>query len=378
MKVLVAGDFAPVHYRFQKLVAEGDCADILSRIPEITSRQDLSIVNFEATVADPEKDTPIAKCGPNIHTSANAVGMLKQAGFDLLTLANNHILDFGKTAQDRVIKLARENGLDTVGAGDNLADAAKIYYKKVGDKTLAVVNCCEHEFTIATDDSAGANPIDPVAQYYQIKEARSKADYVLVITHGGHEHFQLPNPKMQQTYRYFVDCGADAVVNHHQHCYSGYEVYRGKPIFYGLGNFCFDSRLRITDPLWTEGFMAELTFGDSIEFNLIPYTQCTAQDCAVRIMADRTDFDRRIADLNAIIADPKRLKEEVEKYYATCSKSILEPFEPYTGRYFRAAFSRGWLPSLFSRKKALAITNYVNCQAHLEKLRYALTHKTRQ
>ena len=51
-----------------------------------------------------------------------------------------------------------------------------------------------------------------------VEEAKKKADFVLVIVHGGSEHFQLPTPRMQATYRFFVDAGADAVVNHHQHC----------------------------------------------------------------------------------------------------------------------------------------------------------------
>lgn len=112
-----------------------------------------------------------------------------------------------------------------------------------------------------------------VHQYFAIKEAREKADSVVVIMHGGHETYQLPTPQMQQTYRFFVDIGADAVVNHHQHCYSGYEVYKNKPIFYGLGNFCFEP-LGNVRPTWYEGYMVNLHFNADVEikFDLIPYT----------------------------------------------------------------------------------------------------------
>lgn len=81
-------------------------------------------------------------------------------------------------------------GIDTVGAGKNLKEASKVFYKQIGDQLLAVINCCEHEFSIATEHEAGANPLNLIQQYYQIKEAREKADNVLVIVHGGHEHFQ--------------------------------------------------------------------------------------------------------------------------------------------------------------------------------------------
>ena len=99
-------------------------------------------------------------------------------------------------------------------------------YKRKDGETLAIINCCEHEFSIADDDSAGANPLNPIQQYYKIKEARLNADYVLVIVHGGHEMYQLPSLRMVDTYRFFIDAGADAVVNHHQHCFSGYETRR--------------------------------------------------------------------------------------------------------------------------------------------------------
>ena len=85
------------------------------------------------------------------------------------------------------------------------------------------------------------NPLLPIQQFYKIQEAKENADYVLVIVHGGIEHYQLPTSRMIETYRFFIDAGADAVVNHHQHCYSGYERYKSKPIIYGLGNLLFDN-----------------------------------------------------------------------------------------------------------------------------------------
>lgn len=92
------------------------------------------------------------------------------------------------------------------------------------------------------------------------------------LYHGGKEHYQLPTPRMQKDYRFFVDAGADVVINHHQHCYSGYEQYNDKYIFYGLGNFCFESTLR--NSIWNEGYMLKLKFEDIISFELIPYVQC--------------------------------------------------------------------------------------------------------
>jgi poly-gamma-glutamate synthesis protein (capsule biosynthesis protein) len=66
------------------------------------------------------------------------------------------------------------------------------------------------------------------------------SNYTILIVHGGHETFEYPRPRMKKLYRYFIDVGVDVVIGHHTHCFSGHEIYKGKPIFYSLGNFVFD------------------------------------------------------------------------------------------------------------------------------------------
>lgn len=189
--------------------------------------------------------------------------------------------------------------------------ASQILYKSINDKTLAVINCCEHEFSIASDEHGGSNPLNPIQQYNAIIEARKHADYVLVIVHGGHEMWQLPSPRMVEIYHFFIDAGADAVVNHHQHCFSGYETYKSKPIFYGLGNFCFENK-GFYEGLWEYGYMVNIHFCANIEYELIPYEQCKNRP-AVVLRKDRSAFEKEVRLLNEIIADKKRLKDETEK-----------------------------------------------------------------
>ena len=95
----------------------------------------------------------------------------------------------------------------------------------------------------------------------------------MIIVHGGHEMYQLPSPRMVEMYHFYIDIGATAVINHHQHCYSGYEIYKGCPIFYGLGNLCFDRRER-RDSIWNEGYMVVLSLDvNKISYSIIPYMQ---------------------------------------------------------------------------------------------------------
>lgn len=370
MKVLVSGDFAPCA-RLAKQIEERRFSVLFPEdIREVIKLADFSFVNFESPVVE-DGYKPIPKCGPNLKCTPEAVEAVCYAGFTGVTMANNHILDFGAEGLRRSVKCCQEQGLDVVGVGENLRDAEKVLYLEKEGKKLAIINCCEHEFSIATESEAGANPLNPIRQYYAIQEARRQADHVLVIVHGGHEHFQLPSPRMQETYRFFIEAGADAVVNHHQHCYSGYEVYKGKPIFYGLGNFCFDEP-QMRNGIWNEGYMVAIAFDkQKIAYELIPYTQCN-EKASVKLVKDRTSFDKCIEKLNAIIQDPKKLKKEVDEYYCSTASGMLQMHQPYEDRILNKLYRMHLLPSLVSRQKYLRLLNYIYCESHHDKHVFAI------
>ena len=300
MKVLIAGDFAP-RARLAKQIEEKKFEEIFSKdLRNIVKSADFSIINLESPVVEVGYK-PIPKYGPNLHCISDAVEAIKFAGFTGVTMANNHIMDYGNDGLKKTIACCKANGLDIVGVGYTLKDAESVLYLKKNNATLAVINCCEHEFSIATKNGAGANPLNPIRQFYTIQEARKKANFVLVIVHGGHEYFQLPSPRMVETYRFFIDIGADAVVNHHQHCYSGYEVYSGKPIFYGIGNFCFDTSPTSIDTIWNYGYMVEFTFSDSIEYKIYPFNQYS-KIASIKLL-DNQSFDKQLHKLKSLIRD---------------------------------------------------------------------------
>lgn len=241
MKVLIAGDFS-LNKRDLEFIQNKNFEGKFVDIRDLTSNSDFSIVNFETNVSTPDS-LPIEKHGPNLTTIPQSVDSIKYIGFNVVTLANNHFFDYGDNAVFNTLNILDDKNIKHVGGGRNIKEAENTLYLKQNSDTLAIINACEHEFTIADENHGGSNPIDPVKLFYTIQEARKNADYVLVILHGGHEHYQLPSVRMQETYRFFIDAGADAVVNHHQHCFSGYEVYHEKPIFYGLGNFLFNKKI---------------------------------------------------------------------------------------------------------------------------------------
>lgn len=368
MKVLIAGDYCP-HNRVAGLFERDDYTSVLSDVKNVIEGADYSIVNLECPVTK-GGERPITKYGPNLQCSKKGVEALKWCGFKCVTLANNHFLDFGGDGVSNTLKICQEYRMDVVGGGNNLQEASVTLYKKIGGRTVAIINCCEHEFSIASETSAGSNPLNPIKQYYSIKEAKQKADYIIVIVHGGHELFNLPSLRMQETYRFFIDAGADAVVNHHQHYFSGYEVYKNRPIFYGLGNFCSDSKYK-RDHKWYEGYMVLLDLDTDISFEIIPYDQCKDQ---VRIrLLGRTSFSEEINRINAIITSQKDLKKAVDDYYASCSQRYGDIFEPFTSKYYLACKARNWLPSFISKKRQLLASNYICCESHRDILTYCLS-----
>lgn len=369
MKILIAGDLCP-QQRVAEAFEDRNYQSVLGEVKDITSQSDYAIVNFECPITK-GGETAIAKQGPNLQCSPKGLDAVKWAGFGCVTLANNHIRDYGNLGVKNTIEVCRVLSVDTVGGGMNEKEASQVLYKNIDGEKLAIINCCEHEFSVATNKQAGANPLNPIQQYYSIQEAKKYADYVLVIVHGGHEHYQLPSPRMVETYRFFIDAGADAVVNHHQHCFSGYEVYNGKPIFYGLGNFCFDGN-RSRKELWHEGYMVMLTYGDNVEYEIIPYKQC-ADKPRVELL-DKDVYTERIKELNEIIGNSERHKQETEKYYSASAKGYSNIFEPCNNRYYLGAKARGWLPSFISKKRKLSAANYILCEAHRDKLTYWLNN----
>ena len=176
---------------------------------------------------------------------------------------------------------------------------------------------------------------------------------------------------MQETYRFFIDAGADAVINHHQHCYSGYEVYHHKPIFYGLGNFCFDEDGQ-RKCFWNEGYMVKLDFAnENIDFELIPYTQCN-ETASVDLVQDKTIFSKDVAKLNETISNPLLLREASEHYYESTIGLYNSLIQPYNNRVFNKLFSMKILPSLFSNGKKIKLLDNINCESHLDRFIFAL------
>lgn len=366
MKLLICGDYYP-NGRVADTIAKGEGSTIFEEVKPYIQNSDFSILNLEYPVVQHD-EKPIPKCGPNLKGDEASVKLLADTGFNAVTLANNHILDYGPEAMFNTEQICHKHNLQTVGIGKNIDDSSRPLILEKEGKKVAIINCCEHEFSVASDSQAGANPLNSVKQYYTIQAVRKIVDYIVVIVHGGTEHYQLPSPRMKETYRFFIDAGADVVINHHQHCFSGYELYNEKPIIYGLGNFCFESFGNCAG-IWNEGYMVQLKFYNDISFELIPYIQCNDKPNVSLMQGEqKVLFEKEISRLNSIILDDSKLSKE----YLTFSESRYDDIQlvcsPYTNRITIALAWRHLLPLFIGKKRISRMLNYIYCESHREKL----------
>ena len=362
MRLLIAGDLslqsraASLPWDESSLMLSFDC------IRSITGNCDHSIVNLESPVT--EGGSPIVKDGPSLKNNCSVFDVIHYCGFDTVTLANNHLMDYGEIGVIDTLNNCKKEELNTIGAGINLEEARIPQVFDDGDIRIGIISICEHESSIASENSAGAAPLDLVNLYYDIRELREKVDKVIIIIHGGREHYPLPTPRMKREYRLLVDFGADVIVNHHQHCFSGYEVYHGNPIFYGLGNFFFDNPRKRND-LWNIGLLLCLDLTkDKTDYQLIPFKQCDS--LPIIEVLEPKEINDQIERMNTIIMDDSLLNDSFNKL--VLSKKPLGPFLPYGNHYLRALYNRGFLPDFMSKYRKAYIKNSISCETHREVL----------
>ena len=180
MRIIIAGDFYPIR-RAEEKMRQGAYDYMLGEIKPIVEEADYAIVNYESTFYGDRKE--IAKFGPNMATDEQSVELALWCGFDCSTLANNHLHDYGDKGLIDMINCMEARSMDHVGGGRNILDASKTLYKEICGNKVAFINCCEHEFNIANEEHGGANPLNPVRQYYAITEAKKLSKYFRFQVH---------------------------------------------------------------------------------------------------------------------------------------------------------------------------------------------------
>lgn len=375
-KILITGDFYPLG-RNLEYIKKNNIDLLFGEFLYLIKKVDFAITNLEGPITNNE--TKLSKTGANFKFPFETAIVLDKIGFNAVTLANNHIMDYGAKGLENTISILKKHGILFLGAGKTYDDASEPLKIEINEKKISFINFTENEFGNTSNNNPGANPLDVTNLFHQIKETKSISDFVIVITHGGREHYQLPTPEQRKRDRFFIDAGADVVIGHHPHAYSGYEKYKNKWIFYSLGNFIFDYKKKYQRGHWTEGFALELLLDKkTIDFKLHPFFQGRQNDKNLKLMSGKQliNFENNIKKLNEIIRDDELFIQSWKSYIKTQEINYLNLIF-IRNKYLRFLLTKMGVNTsfLFSKEYKNIVLNLNRCETHNEMLKNILDNQ---
>lgn len=366
MSIIIGADLVPTNSNMRYFI-EGTTNELFdTELLTLLNNANCIICNLEVPLTD--KTTPIEKCGSNLIAPENAVNGYKALGIKCVTLANNHIMDQGLNGLKHTIDVLDKSGIKHFGAGEDISIAEKPLVLYENGKRIGVYGCVEHEFSYAYNSCPGANPFDPLFSFEHVSKLKEDCDFVIVLYHGGKEHYRYPSPNLKSVCEKFIDSGADIVICQHSHCVGCEEKYDIGTIVYGQGNFLFDLK---ENEYWDTSILIEIT--DEFEIKYIPIRKING----IVTLADDTDsiiegFHNRSKEIlnNSFVSEQylKFAKTNIE-YYLSVMTGIKQGF------LFRAInklsngkFKKWIIGRRLNRNNRIIIRNCIECEAHRELL----------
>ena len=248
VRIFFAGDFCSKPST-SKITVSDELKDLIQSC-------DLKVVNFEVPLK-PEVKLPSQR-RERFFQNDDAPEFLRSIGFNLFSQANNHAFDWGDEGYK---KTKAALGDATFGAGTYeeayQVKVMEVQGVKIGFYALSFAAYKGVFDDVMNHEGLGCAYINDLRVNHDIMEAKKQLDYLFILPHEGIEYIDVPTPETIARYRDFIDYGADGVIAAHPHCPQGWEEYKGKPIFYSLGNFFFNSKesydFRADKPHWYEG-----------------------------------------------------------------------------------------------------------------------------
>ncbi|MBI4813794.1 MAG: CapA family protein [Methanobacterium sp.] len=234
--------------------------DVFGDLTPLFKMSDLVVINLEDPFTNSSNNL---KTVVPVKADPEHAHILKDDNVNVACLANNHIMDYSESGLNDTLRTLETYNITTVGAGSNLQEASKPAYFVIDNRTIAILNFfdtttfqefSESELPPATANTSGFAPAEWSVIKENVDQAKTQADIVIVVFHYGNEYSTSPNEYQQNLSRKCIDEGADLVVGSHPHVLQNVESYKGKLIFYSLGNCVFDQ----TNPSPKESMVVKL------------------------------------------------------------------------------------------------------------------------
>lgn len=253
------------------------CGDIINRfydkqfigdgLIEEIQKADYAVCNLEGCMLPGS-----VKERKGVYQHDTTLESLKDAGFDLLLLANNHICDWGYEGVYETRRLALGLGFDVIGADFSEEKTYAPLLMEIKGKKFAFINVAEAQVGqfVEAEQEYGYAWLGHWKVEEHIRTLKGKVDYILLFVHAGLEHYDVPLKEWRNLYRHFCDMGVNCIIGTHPHLVQGIEQYGDSIIFYSLGNFYFPKSGQTGD-IEDEAYSVELQFGEKndITYHLI-------------------------------------------------------------------------------------------------------------
>jgi poly-gamma-glutamate synthesis protein (capsule biosynthesis protein) len=367
MNIIISGDLLPTPNN-EKLFCSGNVEALAGKdILDIYQNADFRISNLEGPLTDAK--TPLEKSGPNIKGSIASVRGLKALGVDCVSIANNHILDYGEQGLEDTLRTLEENNIAHVGAGKNLSQARKPYITERGGIRLGIYSCAEYEFTIATASRGGANPFDALEIADEIRNLRAQCDILIVLYHGGKEFYRYPVPYVQKRCRKMADAGADFILCQHSHCIGAYEKYNDCGILYGQGNFIFCRR---DDEYRRTGLLVRIVVENGRkETEFIPVVR-HAERVRMAAASEKEEIMTAFRARSEEIRDERFVADQYRKFAVVLTKKYYSQSLGIFGDVLKLFRLEDIAVIFFAKRHRLKILNTIRCEAHEDVFREGL------
>lgn len=356
--IVVAGDYYIREPESGNLDFGGADASIVAPIKPWISDSDYAVVNLESPLS--VGGAPIPKCGPNLRMPPERVDFIHAAGFNVASLANNHMGDFGPEAALDTLNVLDKAGIPYVGAGKDLTDARKPLFLEANGKKIAILNYAENEFGGATENQAGASTLDLPDNIRQVRQVSRRVDITLVIIHGGTELYPFPAPDRAKSYRILAESGATAIISHHPHTPQGIEFHEGVPIVYSTGNFFFPplNKNNKQDDFWSIGYAVKLLFaeGEVAALEILPYQYGDLGPFEILEDEKKKEF----VDYINRLSEPLKETRELEDFFAAYVYKRREGLVACHGMNISSEYKGELFQNTLIRR------NFFTCEAHAE------------
>ena len=327
LKITFVGDLCPSDV-VERAFLDGDGERFLKPVVPLFQSSDLIVANLETPLC--ETASPIRKIGPSFRADPGLVQPLKDLGFGLFCLANNHVLDQDVQGLRRTLEVLEEADIPCCGAGLDHESACAPCVLTLKGRRLAFFNFGDGEFARPAGDGPGTARFELARVASLVRQARSDYDLIVVLLHLGHEYQPLPSPATQAVFLEVEKAGAAAVIGHHPHVPHCVKSVGGAPVATSLGNFLFGRTLS-KEPGWRLSVVLQLAVTDGeIGFRVIPFRQ--NDDMTLGELSDtgREAFNIYLQRCSEIVQDQ-------ELHQRLWEQEVRRLFQGRIGRWARCA-----------------------------------------